>query len=287
MDSTPRRRARSTGPSRAGSGARVGRGSSTARSGRAGVVRRAPINGTSGDLDDPGAIGPGSAGSGSAGSESAGSGSAGPSEVRAPSAGSRASAARSGRTGGSRPAGTRPGTAPPASASVGGHRIGRLAQRAVPKVVSVSRSSSQLIKQIAVLGLVFCAVALTLAVPLRNYLAQRAELAVEMGSQHQLEMTLAALTQEQAALSDPAYVASEAKRRLQYVKPGETVYIVHAPALPAPKSTAAPSVAPTAPWYSHLWDTLSDPTQTAAPGPPPSSSAPTPARASAPAKAGR
>jgi cell division protein FtsB len=148
----------------------------------------------------------------------------------------------------------------------------------VPKVARTSRATSQLIRQIAVLGLVFCAVALALAVPLRNYLAQRADLGVEISKQQQGETTLAARTQEQAALADPAYIASEAKRRLQYVKPGDTVYYVHAPALPGPTATAAPSVAPSVPWYSHLWDTLSDPTQTAAPGPPASSNSPTPAK---------
>ena len=33
------------------------------------------------------------------------------------------------------------------------------------------------------------------------------------------------------ALSDPDYIAAEARRRLQYVTPGDTVFVVHAPAL--------------------------------------------------------
>lgn len=231
MENTPRRRTRSTGPSRPGAGARAGRGTSAARAGRGGAVRREPADKA---------------------------------------------------TGSSRPAGTRPGTAPSAAASIGARRLGRLPERAVPKVVGAPRATSQLIKQVAVLGLVFCAVALALAVPFRNYLAQRADLGVEVGKEQQLRIVLAALDQQKGALSDPAYVAAEAKRRLQYVKPGQTVYVVHAPALAAPQAAAALPTAPTAAWYSHLWDTLSDPTQTAAPGAPPSSGS-----VVSPGKAGR
>lgn len=146
-------------------------------------------------------------------------------------------------------------------------------------MAGTSRVTSQLIKQVAILGLVFCAVALALAVPLRNYLAQRTDLGAEMSAQQQREMTLAALTREQLALADPAFIAAEAKRRLQYVKPGDTVYVVHAPALPATAAAATPPVSAAAPWYSHLWDTLSDPTQTAAPGAPPSPESAVPGRA--------
>ena len=269
MESTPRRRTRSTGPSRSGAGARAGRGTSAARAGRGGAVRREPIEKVSG-ADDPGR-------GVATGSDST--------RLTGPTsriAGTRSGAARSGRTASSRPAGTRPGTAPSAAASVGGRRLGRLTARAAPKAVGVSRATSQLIKQVAVLGLVFCAVALALAVPLRNYLAQRAELGVEVSKEQQLRVSLAAHDQEKGALSDPAYIAAEAKRRLQYVKPGDTVYVMHAPPLAAPKVAAAPSVGPAAPWYSHLWDTLSDPTQTAAPGVPPSAGS-----AVSPSKAGR
>ena len=121
------------------------------------------------------------------------------------------------------------------------------------------RARSQLARQVAVLGLVFCAVALALAVPLRDYLTQRAELAATLGQEQQLRVQYASLEQEKAALADPAYIESEARRRLQYVKPGDTVYVVNAPALPTPTPTTPVTAATTAPWYEHLWATLSDP----------------------------
>ena len=139
------------------------------------------------------------------------------------------------------------------------------------------------------LGLVFCAVALTLAVPLRNYLAQRAALGESVSHEQQLRLQLAALEQQKGALTDPVYIELEAKRRLQYVKPGDTVYVVHAPPLAPVKTATATAGAAAAPWYSPLWDTLSDPVVTASkPAPtvaPPPANKTVPARTTAAAAA--
>ncbi|MEP6981880.1 MAG: septum formation initiator family protein [Nakamurella sp.] len=117
---------------------------------------------------------------------------------------------------------------------------------------------SQLTRQIAVFGLVLAVVVVSLAYPLKNYLAQRADLAAAVEQQHQLDQRIAELQIQQAALDDPNYITAEAKRRLQYVKPGDTVYVVQAPALDAAGSAAAGSAnaAPSGPWYATLWDTL-------------------------------
>ena len=82
------------------------------------------------------------------------------------------------------------------------------------------RPNSQLVKQVAVLGLVFCAVALVLAGPLRTYFAERDSLATTLTTEQQMQTQLDGLHAQQQAMSDPAYIESEAKRRLQYVKPG-------------------------------------------------------------------
>ncbi|SDO30814.1 Septum formation initiator [Nakamurella panacisegetis] len=257
-DSTPRRRARSTGPSRSGAVARTGRGSSRGRTGR-------PAS--------------------SAGPDAQGIG-------QTPAAGNDASgvgwsAPRPPRTGPTpRPAGKRPGTAPPATPGRRGRRRTGVTVRGLSRPAETKRSASQLVKQVAVLGLVFCAVALALAVPLRNYLTQRADLGAEVSTEQKLRVQLAALEEERAALTDPAYIAAEAKRRLQYVKPGDTVFVVNAPALPKPKAASPVTPGTAAPWYSHLWDTLSDPTVTKAPGPAPTSGSTAPTTApSAPAAA--
>lgn len=117
-------------------------------------------------------------------------------------------------------------------------------------------------RQIAVLGAVLIAVALAIAVPLRSYLHQRDDLAKALVQQQQLEQQVADLRHKKAALQDPNYVKAEARRRLQYVSPGETVYRVVAPqaAAPATSGSATPSTPASKdaqqPWYGQLWDTL-------------------------------
>lgn len=118
---------------------------------------------------------------------------------------------------------------------------------------------STLARQVAILGLVLCAVALSVAFPLRSYLGQRTELAQAVSAQQDLERQRDELEARKVALSDPDYIAAEARRRLQYVTPGDTVFVVHAPALAASADgEAAAASAADQPWYGNLWDTLSE-----------------------------
>jgi cell division protein FtsB len=86
------------------------------------------------------------------------------------------------------------------------------------------------------LALVVCALALSIAVPLRNYIGQRGELADVEQQQTRLREQVDQLEQRKQELSDPAQVEAEARRRLRYVRPGETPYIVQLP----DQSTSAP-----------------------------------------------
>ncbi len=124
-------------------------------------------------------------------------------------------------------------------------------------------------RQISVLGAVLIAVALAIAVPLRSYLQQRDDLAKALAQQQQLEQQVADLQQKKAALQDPNYVKAEARRRLQYVSPGETVYRVVAPQAAAPMAAGSKTAAGSAksstaakdalqPWYGQMWDTLTE-----------------------------
>jgi hypothetical protein len=97
--------------------------------------------------------------------------------------------------------------------------------------------------------------ALTLAGPLRQYVAGRQELA-ELAAQHD------ALTQRAADLqaqldrqSDPAYIAQQARERLTYVLPGDRLVIVGDAGDPGDTAAApADSADPAAPvpWYEGL-----------------------------------
>ena len=114
-------------------------------------------------------------------------------------------------------------------------------------------------RRAALLAMVLCALALSIAVPLRTYLAQRDELRQVTAQQAQLAAEVSKLEQRQAELNDPAQVEAEARKRLHYVRPGETPYIVQLPgdAERSPEEER-PSSAPAAntSWYQQLWQSV-------------------------------
>jgi len=146
---------------------------------------------------------------------------------------------------------------------------------------------SPLARQIVALGLALSVVALSLAYPLRGYLQQQTAEQQAVVEQRDLEAQIVDLKAEITALQDPSYIRAEAKRRLQYVTPGDTVYVVKLPesvtgpaagagaagAAASPGSAidavtsgtsgtsdvpaTAPDVSGSQPWYASLWGTLS------------------------------
>ncbi|HJQ45010.1 MAG TPA: septum formation initiator family protein [Amycolatopsis sp.] len=113
-------------------------------------------------------------------------------------------------------------------------------------------------RRAAVLAIVVCALAFTLAVPLRTYLSQRSEIAVQEQRRAELRTEVSQLQARQAALNDPAQVEAEARKRLRYVMPGETPYLVQLPEdTPQGQQKAQQQAALAgAPWYQQLWSTV-------------------------------
>jgi cell division protein FtsB len=103
--------------------------------------------------------------------------------------------------------------------------------------------------------MVVCAVALTVAVPLRNYVSQRQELAAVTEQQQALAARVDELTAEQARLADPAEAAAQARSRLGYVEPGEVPYVVQLPGDGQPPPE--PAVGSGLTWYQALWRDVS------------------------------
>lgn len=125
-----------------------------------------------------------------------------------------------------------------------------------------ARRTSQKRTRIAVLGLVLAVVLVSAALPLRDYLAQRTEIGKLQLRQQQAQARVVALEQERNRLQDPTYVASEARRRLHFVLPGETAYVLLEPEpVPGAAETGAPAEGAAAdpqapPWYSQLWGSV-------------------------------
>jgi cell division protein FtsB len=106
-------------------------------------------------------------------------------------------------------------------------------------------------RRAAVLALVVCALALTIVVPLRNYVGQRQELAAVTAQQQALAADVDRLTRERARLDDPEEVAAQARSRLGYVRPGDVPYVVQFPS--TGKDPAADPATDGMPWYRQLW----------------------------------
>ncbi|MBJ8340457.1 septum formation initiator family protein [Antrihabitans sp. YC3-6] len=120
-----------------------------------------------------------------------------------------------------------------------------------------------------ILAVVVCALALTLAVPLRTYFTQRAEAAQVAADHNQLQADVNALRAKKAQQDDPAYITAEARNRLRLVKPGETPFQVQLPgAFEAEQARRAKPVPEGGPWYTDLFGQVSQPQNAAEPNQP-------------------
>ena len=109
------------------------------------------------------------------------------------------------------------------------------------------------------LGLVLCALVVSAALPMREFLAQRGRIDRLEQEQAARQVRVAALEDQRRLLDDPAYVAALARDRLHYVRPGETAYVVIGPdgnAEPTPLGGEQRPVGPDLPWYSQLWGSV-------------------------------
>lgn len=104
------------------------------------------------------------------------------------------------------------------------------------------------------LALVGVALVLTLAVPVRGWFAQRAEIAGLRADVDAASQRVAELQVETQRWDDPAFVAAEARRRLHFVLPGEVGFVTLG-GDDAVVAEPTPARAPD-PWYSTLWGAL-------------------------------
>jgi cell division protein FtsL len=118
------------------------------------------------------------------------------------------------------------------------------------------RDRVRLTSRAAVLAVVICAIALSLAYPVREYIAQRRQIDQLQAERQMLNGQLRALQHQQQRLGDPAYIEQLARNRLHMCLRGETCYVViggHA-AHPGAASTAAALT----PWYERLWRSVQE-----------------------------
>jgi cell division protein FtsB len=102
-----------------------------------------------------------------------------------------------------------------------------------------------------VLAVIAGALVFTLAVPVRAWLAQRAQIAALRTDVDAAQARVADLQVEKQRWEDPAFVAAEARRRLHFVLPGEVGYVTLGAG--AAESAAKADAASEEPWFTTLW----------------------------------
>nr|WP_221473476.1 septum formation initiator family protein [Planomonospora venezuelensis] len=109
----------------------------------------------------------------------------------------------------------------------------------------------------AVLAVVVCAIAMSLAYPVREYIAQRRNVAELKQQQARLLAEIKALDDESRQLRDPAYRKRLARERLFYCEPGQKCYVVMDDTPEQAKGTAEEKQAVAKPpWYETLWESV-------------------------------
>jgi len=102
----------------------------------------------------------------------------------------------------------------------------------------------------AVLAVVICAIALSLAYPVREYVTQRQQIDSLVAQQQAMQAQVKNLQAQQARLSSPSYIEQLARQELDMCFPGTQCYIVEGG--PSADGAAPPRPGP-APWYGKLW----------------------------------
>jgi cell division protein FtsB len=77
-----------------------------------------------------------------------------------------------------------------------------------------------------VLGTVVVVLVVLLASPLHRYFGSRGDVNGAAQQLHSDQAALTQLQQQQAQWSDPGFIEQQARSRLQYAMPGDTVYVV-------------------------------------------------------------
>jgi cell division protein FtsB len=152
----------------------------------------------------------------------------------------------------------RTGARPAAASRPGQRRPGRRSVRSAS--ATAARRRPLFTGRAVLLGALVLLLALTLAGPVRQFLAGRAELVQLAAEGRELDERAEQLEQELARQADPAYAERQARERLTYVLPGDRlVVVVDGETVEGEAGTVVPEDADAGPssWYAGLMESLS------------------------------
>ncbi|MBO0776416.1 MAG: septum formation initiator family protein [Actinobacteria bacterium] len=122
-----------------------------------------------------------------------------------------------------------------------------------PQQPQPERERTRFTSRAAVLAVVICAVALSLAYPVREYIAQVRQIDQLQAHQAETLSELHKLQAEQRRLGDPAYVEQLARDRLHMCMPSQTCYVIIGDRT---RGHGQAGAAAGTPWYDRLWGSV-------------------------------
>ena len=120
-----------------------------------------------------------------------------------------------------------------------------------------ARARFRLTRRATILALALCAVVVTIAYPLQEYLSENSQLDSINRQNATLSGQVSQLQRQIGLWNDPDFVRIQVRGQLHYVMPGEEGFTVPGPANgtePLGLPTPAPS-----PWYEKLWNSVKSP----------------------------
>jgi cell division protein FtsB len=105
----------------------------------------------------------------------------------------------------------------------------------------------------AVVAIVLCGIALSLAYPVREYISQRRQIDQLEAQSAQIQMRRAQLQRESKLLHSPAYIAEQARDRLHMCLPTQVCYVIIGDSAKRKPARARPVATP---WYAKVWSSV-------------------------------
>jgi len=152
------------------------------------------------------------------------------------------------------------GSRPPSPLASGDPQQVEVARPPIPPspaqaaALAAAARSTKLTGRAALLAVVICAIALSLAYPVREYIAQRQQIDQLLAQQQTMSAQVKALQEQDARLGQAWYVEQRARDELHMCFPDEHCYEV-IPAKSAPSAVAVKG-AVADPWYAKLWESV-------------------------------
>ncbi|MFA1541207.1 FtsB family cell division protein [Actinomadura monticuli] len=125
--------------------------------------------------------------------------------------------------------------------------------RGGPDAGAGRRGNPALTSRAAILAVVVCAIALSLAYPVREYIAQRKEIADLRHKEALARRQVDELARRKQQLGDKSYIEREATRRLHYCRPDVKCYIVLDGSGGEGRQARRGGPPSRPPWYETLW----------------------------------